>query len=139
MKEKNRTGIIGKMNKYQQKIFLLSFIPCSLLCICTSVLLYIFFNDFGKALSNQRTMLDAAYVNHWVFLVMGSLWVFFVMLILWVSREANHLVGAFERVNKELYDVGTGQRKDPIIVRDNDQLFSDLLKNINVIIKKLYG
>ena len=69
---------------------------------------------------------------------MSSLWVFFICSIIWVSWEAHHLVGAFERVNRELHDVSIGQRRDPISVRENDRLFQELLENINTIIKKLW-
>jgi len=129
---------LRQMNKYEEKILLLSFIPSTLLCICMTGLLYVFFDDFGRALTNEKTILDIAYVKHWGILVMSSLWVFFVALIMWVCWEAHHLVGAFNRVKKELHDVSTGERKDTVHVRDKDQLFQELLENINVIIKKLY-
>ena len=104
-----------------------------------TALLCLFFDDFGKALTNEKTVLDIAYVKHWSGLVMGALWVFFVGLLLWVYREANYLVGAFNRVKKQLNEVSTGKRQEPIIVRNQDHLFLELLENINVIIKKLYG
>jgi len=135
---KYRRGI-KHMNKYQKKIFLLAFIPCTLLILCMTCLLYIFFNDFGNALLNEKTIVDVTYVKYWSILILGSLWLFFVFLCIWVIKESNHLVGAFDRVKKELHDVSVGERKEVIIVRDKDHLFRELLENINVIVKNLYN
>jgi len=87
-----------------------------------TVLLYIFFNDFGNALLSEETAIDIPYVKHWGLLIMGSLWCFFVLLILWVLVESNHLVGAFDRVRQELSDVSEGRRKEEIVVRGKDHL-----------------
>jgi len=139
MKIANHRKGFKHVNKYQMKILMLSFVPCTLLCLCMTILLNVFFNDFGKALFNERTIIDIAYVKHWFLLILGSLWCFFTLLIIWVFQESNHLVGAFDRVKRELKELSEGRKKGPIVVRDKDHLFKEILDSINVIIKKLYN
>ena len=139
MKTKGQRKGLKNINKYQMKIILLSFVPCTLLCLCMTILLYVFFNDFSKALINEQTIIDVAYVKHWFLLIFGSLLCFFMFLMFWVFKESKHLVGAFDRVKRELKEQSEGRKKGPINVRKKDRLFKEILESINAIIKKIYN
>ena len=48
---------------------------------------------------------------------------------------SNSIVGPYERVLRELDDVLSGQKKDHIGTRKNDELFGEMVKRINALIK----
>jgi len=57
-------------------------------------------------------------------------------VIFWAFRISNRHFGSYERIIGNLDDVLSGAKKGPITTRKGDVIFEELLKRINVLIKK---
>jgi len=57
-------------------------------------------------------------------------------VIFWTLRISNRHFGSYERVIGDLDDVLSGTKKGPLGTRKGDVIFEELLKRINVLIKK---
>jgi hypothetical protein len=60
-----------------------------------------------------------------------------LLLFLWTYYLSNKLVGPYERIVRELDDVISDKKRSPIVTRKGDAMFENLLKRINILIKKL--
>jgi hypothetical protein len=63
-----------------------------------------------------------------------------VALILLMTRTyfiSSRITGAYQRILRELDETIEGKRKEPIRVREGDEMFKELLKRINVLISKI--
>ena len=73
------------------------------------------------------------------FLIPVSLIVVFIISIFVIFLTyymSNKIIGPFERIIKELNDVLEGKRKQSLETRKDNEMFGDLLKLINKLIKK---
>jgi len=57
-------------------------------------------------------------------------------VIFWTFRISNRYFGSYERVISDLDDVLSGTKNGPLGTRKGDVIFEELLKRINVLIKK---
>ncbi|HOW34983.1 MAG TPA: hypothetical protein PL155_01020 [Candidatus Omnitrophota bacterium] len=62
--------------------------------------------------------------------------VVFLFIIIWAYRVSNHLVGAFERILKELDEVIGKNEKRHLKARKGDHLAEELLTRVNVLIDR---
>jgi hypothetical protein len=58
-----------------------------------------------------------------------------VLCFMWLFIVLHNLIGAFDRIMKELDDIIAGRSKKTIVARPKDELANDLLKRINTLIK----
>lgn len=61
----------------------------------------------------------------------------FLFIIIWAYRVSSHLVGAFERILKELDDIIEKNEKRHLQARKGDQLAEELLSRVNVLIDRM--
>ncbi len=131
--KENRRNIIFRLNKYERLIVYPVLISClivffiSVLCI-----MYSFFpKDFSITKDVQLGQLSV--------LIPISLIVVFLLSIFVIFQTyymSNKIIGPFERIVKELDEVVEGKRKQPLETRKGNEMFDDLLKLINQLIKK---
>lgn len=62
----------------------------------------------------------------------------FLFIIFWAYRVSSHLVGAFERILKELDGVIEKNEKKHLHARKGDQLAEELLSRVNVLIDRAH-
>jgi len=136
------------VNKYQQQVLL----PCMVICLlsCLGVfyaMYYISYVNQNIAIICRIDIATMAQDVPW-FVHLHSFnkvvpWIFFALMVvlfsivLWMYRVSNQVLGPSARVLKELDDILSGQRKEPIGSRPGDELFEELLKRINVLIQKM--
>lgn len=135
------------VNKYQQQVLLPSAIICLLACIGVFyAMYYINYVDQNVAVLCKIETSRLAQDVPW-FMRLHSFnkvvpWIFFASTVVllgilcWMYNVSNKLLGPSARVLKELDEILSGQRKDPIGTRPGDELFEELLKRINTLIQK---
>jgi len=57
-------------------------------------------------------------------------------VVFWTFRISKRHFGSYDRIIGELDDVLNGKRKGPLRTRKGDVIFEELLKRINILIKK---
>ncbi len=135
------------VNKYQQQVLLPCLVTCLIACIGVFyAMYYIHYVDQNVAVLCKIDTVRLTQDVPWFIQVHGFNkivpWIFFGMtlillcIILWTYRISNQILGPSARVLKELDDILSGQRKDPIGTRPGDELFQELLKRINILIQK---
>ncbi len=135
------------VNKYQQQILFPALIIC--LVACAGVfytLYYINYVDKNLAVVCHIDVTQLSKDIPW-FMQMHSFnkvvpWILFGMttvlliVICWMFFVSNKILGPSNRILKELDDILSGKRQDPIGTRQGDEFFEELLKRINALIQK---
>ena len=57
------------------------------------------------------------------------------LVLFWTFRISNRYLGSFERLINDLDSVIEGDRKEGLVTRENDVIFIELLKRINILIQ----
>ncbi len=147
LKQQFQRLLFVNVNKYQQQVVLPALIICLISCAGVFyTLFYIHYVDANVAVVCQIDRFSMAHDVPW-FIQMHSFnkvvpWILFGMttllliVICWMFYVSNRVLGPSTRVLKELDDVLSGQRKDPIGTRRGDEFFEELLKRINALILK---
>jgi len=91
-------------------------------------------DEYIKHLSTPAVF---ALVKKWGFLTISALWMLFISIAVWVLGVSGNLVGAFQRIIRELDEFIDGKELKQIKARSKDDLANDLLKRINILIKNL--
>jgi len=60
-----------------------------------------------------------------------------LLVVFWTYFASNKIVGPYERILRELDAILDGGPKKAIGTRKGDEMFSEILKRINVLIEKL--
>ncbi len=131
--KKFHRNLILHLNRYQERIIYPVLISC--LIACTSAifcLAYIYFPE-EEIIFKTFQMKDLKSIVPWI-LVILSLSV--MVIVFWAYYISNKIVGPIERVLKELDDVISGKRTEPLGTRKGDEMFDELVKRINALIKK---
>ena len=124
-----------RANKKQRKLLALGLLPVFFLCLFISAYYNKFYAELFSAMQDESLpqRIDDFVLWHRIGTI--SLWVMFIGVILWITRIANNMLGAYDRIVRECDEILQGNRKGPITVRPNDVLFKELLERINVFIE----
>ena len=147
MTEQLKRLLFQNVNKYQEKVLIPALIICLIACAGTIyTVYYINYIDQNLAVLCHMDIYRLSHDVPW-FIQMHSFnkvvpWLFFGMttvLLIIVCRMfyvSNRLFGPTTRVLRELDQILSGERKDPIGTRPGDEFFEELLKRINTLIQK---
>ncbi|MFH1360228.1 MAG: hypothetical protein ABIJ41_04225 [Candidatus Omnitrophota bacterium] len=135
MPEKSkRKTTFNYLNKFQKRILYPILVPSFSLCLF-SMLCLSFYYEMNLNQSHLQ-QIDPYLVN---FFVPGFLLVCLMMMLfvtLWILLISNKIFGAYDRLIKELDDMLQGKGKKIITVRKGDEMFNELLKRFNALLKK---
>lgn len=135
------------VNKYQQKVLLPALLICLLACLGTIyAVYYVSYIDQNVAVLCKIDMVSLTHDVPW-FMRMHEFnklvpWLFFgltavlLVIICWMYSVSNRLLGPTIRILRELDEILSGERKDPLGTRPGDEFFEELVKRINRLIKK---
>lgn len=124
-------------NRYQRHILALTFIPSFLMCLLLAGLFSVFYHNLVDVILNQSSAKAVLLIQKWhIYLIIALLSVFFILLM-WAYTVSKNLVGAFDRVIRELDKVIEDKEKRHVVVRKNDYLAKELLIRINKLIDSL--
>ena len=137
MKDKKQSKRYVYINKYQWPILIVTIVP-SVAIICLAMLLIKLFYLSLIDMLLQHSIVDSlVFVKQRCSGIFISLLVALGLIIAFGLTVSMNLVGAFERVLRELDEVIEGKRKSGINVRKNDGLAKELLDRVNTIIGKI--
>ena len=124
-------------NKYQRRIIGLAIVPSLLVCFFISIVIKIFHKTLIDVLLFGSVTESVEFINRWAIWIMAGIWTFVVLVVIGAYIVSLNLVGAFERIVREMDEVIDGKDRKRIIARTNDDLANDLLKRINIFIANL--
>ncbi len=125
--------------KHQRQIIRLSVVPSTIVCVVMYFLLHAFQNDLGEAIYTTSDVASIKFVSEWAFALLSILLLYLGCGFLWAYAVSNDVVGPFDRIIRELDEVIDGGARQPITVRQRDELAQQLLKRVNVLVKNLPG
>ncbi len=125
------------VSKYQRPIIILSVLPVILVCCLFTLMMLFFSAEIAKVIIDGSTANAGELILRWVIVVLLGLWIIFVLILAWVYKSSSNLVGAFERIIRELTEINEGRRSGPIKVRDKDILANDLMTQVNKLIARM--
>jgi hypothetical protein len=130
---KPKRARFSTVNKYQIKIILLTFFPSALI-----FLTFIGIVCVGDPIIS-RAMAHTSFAGMERLISRFSGWMLIVMCCVFAASSmaafniSLNMVGAFERINRELDDIIAGQSQRAITCRPGDELARDLLIRVNVL------
>ena len=77
------------------------------------------------------------FLNEWGILASFFIWCLFILILLWSYAVSRDLVGAFERILRDLDDIIAGREQKHLYARKNDALANALLKRLNTLVDLL--
>ena len=130
---------IFRLNQHQRPVIFLILIPALLICIAFTAGIIYYKREMTNLLLYATIPPSARFINESGEIIIIVTWILFLLVLLWADLVSLSLVGAFERVIRELDAIIDGKERKPIRARARDHLANDLLKRINVLIKNLPG
>jgi type VI protein secretion system component VasK len=119
-----------RTNSYQRRMIKVPFISVFILNALGSFLIIFFHPHLMKILLPFPQTAD--YANEIAIGVLFIIWVFFLLVTIWSFMVSSNLVGAFERITRELDAVIDGRRKKVLKVREEDHPANELIERINM-------
>jgi hypothetical protein len=133
--EKKRKWII-KVTKFQFPIIVVSIVPTLTFCVLLTILILYMFGLYVDLIEYQSSPESLAAIHRWCGFLILSVWSFFVFVFIWAQMVSHRLVGAFERLLRELDEAIATNNFKTLKVRDEDYLAHELIKRINVLLDK---
>lgn len=125
------------LNKYQIKVLTLVLLPPVIITTVMGVLSSLFFDQLLTAVESGSMSTMLAMLSQWKINILVGLWVLLTLVILWAYVVSRNLLGAFTRLFRELDEMIAGKREvAELKARDKDDFANELLKRINILIKK---
>ncbi len=127
------------MNKHQRQIIRLSVVPSTIFCVVMYFLLHAFQGEVSEAIYTASDVASIKFVSEWAFALLSILLLYLGCGFLWAYAVSSDVVGPFDRIIRELDEVIDSGARQPITVRQRDELAQQLLKRVNVLVKNLPG
>lgn len=124
-----------RANRYQIPIIGLTLIPTFIFCALLTVFVLFAHRELFGYMQYNISLKNVQLVNNSILFIIVTIWTFFAIVYVWAKIVSGRLVGAFERITRELDKVIEGQDVDRIYARENDYIASVLLPRINYLIK----
>lgn len=122
-----------RTNAYQRRMIKIPFISVFVLNAVGSFLILFFHPHVMNMLLPYPQTTDFA--NEAAMGVLFVIWVFFLIVTIWAFMVSSNLVGAFDRITRELDAVVAGRRKKVLKVRQEDHPANELIDRINKLIQ----
>ncbi len=125
--------------KHQRQIIRLSVVPSTIFCVVMYFLLRAFQTEVDEAIYTGSDVASIKFVSEWAFALLSMVLLYLGCGFLWAYAVSNNVVGPFDRIIHELDEVIDGGARQPITVRQRDELAQELLRRVNVLVKNLPG
>jgi len=122
-------------NKYQREIILLAFIPSVLIFLSFIAIVFIGNPIVSNAVLHTSFFNVQNLINHFSVLIIFLICFYFISCMVLTFIISDRMVGAFDRIVRELDEVIAGRSQKLIKSRPEDTLSKDLIKRINVLIE----
>jgi hypothetical protein len=135
MNNKKPRKKFSTINKYQERIILLTIVPSVLIFISFSCITLLLTMDGSKIFLNQAPGVWVKALHQWASVIITILCGIIAFALILSFTVSHSMVGAFGRIIREMDEVIDGNSNKLIIARPNDELVQDLLKRINFLLK----
>ena len=132
----SRKFISFKPNRFQKPLINFLLFPCTI----TFAVLFVYIGFLYYDVTSQMYLLrldNPFLIDQRIFSIIIILWALMFFVLYWAYRVSNQLVGAFDRIIRELDEYLAGKGKKHIHSRKNDKLAEELLKRINGLIDRI--
>lgn len=124
------------ITKFQGKIILLTFIPMVALVVFNFILLFALYSAMVNIImSPQSTAGLVQEIQKTYMIIIGVMVLIFIGAIFWVFVESGRMVGAFERLIKELNEFNDPSKVKLLRTRKEDTFAKEIAVLINGILQ----
>ena len=132
-----RRKTIFYMNVYQKKLFIIALFPSLAIC-CTFIWIgQLFYRQMMGIILFNSPSSSAQLINQWGVAISLVVFGLFVSLIYWGYYVSQNMVGAFNRIMRELDEIIEKGSLKRITVRSKDDLAQHIVNRINVLIDNI--
>lgn len=124
------------ITKFQAKIILLTFIPMATLVVFNFILLFVLYSAVVNIiLSPQSTTVLVLEIQKTCVMIIGVMVLIFIGALFWVFVESGRMVGAFERLIRELNTINDPSQVKPLMTRKQDTFAKEIASMINGVLQ----
>lgn len=125
-----------RTSRYQRPLMSLTLMPTFVFCCVLSIFVLFLHNELLDYMKTSSSAEGVRLMQQGGWFAIVMIWSFFMVTFIWAKKVSHRMVGAFERVNRELDQVVSGSDIDKISARDHDELVGDILLRINTLISQ---
>ena len=115
----------------------LALVPSVIFCLAMYFSLEVSQHDMAQTIMDRSDAVSVVFLTEWGVVLALTLLVNLGSISLWAYAVSNQMVGAFERIIRELDGIIEGGAKRPIAARGRDEFATALLQRINVLIENV--
>ncbi len=123
-------------NRFQKPLINFLLFPCTITFAVLFVYIGFLYYDVTSKMYSLR-LSNPLLIDQRILSIIIILWVLLFFVLYWAYRVSSQLVGAFDRILRELDEYLDGKGKKHIHSRKNDKLADELLKRINALIDRI--
>ena len=131
MPERRRRQPFSQANKYQRQIIALAFFPAIIVYAFVAILISVMHRDMVNVIVYGSAATSAQFIYQWTTVILSVLCGILIIILVWAFVVSRNLVGAFERIIRELDKMLEKGEKWTLRARKNDHLVNDILKRVN--------
>ena len=135
MPENYKRQILFRTNQFQRPIINVVIASALVTIIVITLCISYVYNGMVDEIMNPTTNVPTEELL--ILIVLMCMPVIFSSIVLWTYRITNEMVGAFERLLRELDQIITSKKKEHLVVRKRDVLAGELIKRINILIDRM--
>jgi len=125
-----------QINRYERRIISLIVIIPLLLCVFFTVLVEVFFKELIHLLVMGYTPLVTNHLTHSLFSIIILIWGFFLITYMMARIISNKMLGAFERIFRDIDEMNNSGVKKHLHCRKQDTLTFELVQRLNTFMDK---
>lgn len=125
-----------RTNRYQRRMIAIPFVSILFLNGLATFLILFFHPHLIQTFFLSPQSID--YINQFTLLALFMIWIFFLLVAIWTYIVSSSLVGAFDRLTRELDDILITGKKRFLHVRRDDHPANEVVNRINKLINKLH-
>ena len=128
----NRKLSVGK---FQNKLISIMFIPMVNLLIFNFFFLFALYSTLFRTIQAESSVpVLMQYIQQYYYIAIIIIMLIFILTLFWIHTESSKMVGAFERLIKELDEFDLSKQDKIFHVRKNDTFAKEIANRINKIL-----
>lgn len=131
-----RRANLWRVTRFQIPIMSMTMIPTFVFCVVSSFFILYGQRELITYINQNPNLQQTALVNSGGAYLLGLVWIFFGLVYAWARVVSGRMVGAMERIVREMDMALQGEERGEIKARDGDFLAGMLLPRINMLIAK---
>lgn len=125
-----------RVNQFQVPIMSMTLVPTFVFCVVSSFFILYGQRELITYINENPNLKHTELVNVGGAYLLALVWVFFGLVYTWARILSSRMVGAMERIIREMDLAIDGEDRGEIKARDGDHLAGLLLPRINILIER---